>query len=60
MGSNGIVTENAQHNIDMEKFKENHKKIFGERIKTACKYCDLSSKQKKGENFTCPHCKKEN
>jgi len=48
--------ETSVHNIDKKKFDENHKKIFGTREKIDCKKCDLSSKQKKGEAFTCPHC----
>jgi Zn finger protein HypA/HybF involved in hydrogenase expression len=48
--------ETSVHNIDKEKFEKNHESIFGARKKIDCKKCDLSSKQKEGEAFTCPHC----
>lgn len=60
MGSNGIVKERAVHNVNHDKFSENHEKIFGERVKIACRHCDLSSRQKLGHDFTCPHCNNEN
>ena len=53
-------SENSVNNIDKEKFEKNHNKIFGVRKKINCKKCDLSSKQKEGEPFTCPHCGAEN
>lgn len=49
-------SENSVNNVDKEKFEKNHSRIFGKREKTDCKKCGLSSKQKKGEKFTCPHC----
>ena len=52
--------ENSGSNIDKEKYDSNFKKAFGERIKIDCKKCDLSSRQKEGEAFTCPHCGTEN
>jgi Zn finger protein HypA/HybF involved in hydrogenase expression len=52
--------ETSVNNIDKEKFEKNHKAIFGTRESIDCKKCDLSSKQKKGEKFTCPHCGAEN
>lgn len=42
--------------IDKEKFDEGHKKAFGERTKITCTECDLSSRQKQGVKFECPHC----
>ena len=59
MGNNGIVTERAQHNIDKEKFDENHEKIFGKKDRVTCPHCGLSSRQKIGEDFMCPHCEKD-
>lgn len=56
MGSNGIVTERAQHNIDKEKYDKEHNRIFGTREKLVCSKCDLSSRQKPKEDFLCPHC----
>lgn len=56
MGSNGIVTEKAHLNVNKEQFDEGHKKIFGERIKIDCLVCDLSSRQKIGDDYNCPHC----
>jgi len=52
--------EVAFSNIDQKKFRKNYNKIFGEREKIDCAHCDLSSRQKKGEAFQCPHCKKKN
>ncbi|MBF31877.1 MAG: hypothetical protein CL529_11970 [Aequorivita sp.] len=54
MGHN--FPETAGSNIDKEKYDKNFNSIFGKREKIDCKKCDLSSKQKKGEEFTCPHC----
>ncbi len=31
MGSNGIVTETAHHNVDRDKFGSNYDKIFGKK-----------------------------
>lgn len=58
MGHN--FNETAVNNIDKKKFDESHKRIFGNRENVDCKKCDLSSRQKKGEAFTCPHCEAEN
>jgi len=52
--------ETAINNIDGKKFKSNHVKIFGVRERINCIKCDLSSRQKQGEAFTCPHCNEEN
>jgi len=62
MRNNGIVTEKAHLNIDSDKFEESHTKIFGERKKIICNnpICELSSKQKWGLPFVCPHCKLTN
>ena len=52
--------ENSGSNIDREKYEKNHKRIFGNIEKVDCTECDLSSRQKKGEVFICPHCKERN
>lgn len=49
-------SENSVNNINKEKFDKNHELIFGKRKKIDCKKCGLSSKQKEGESFDCPHC----
>jgi Zn finger protein HypA/HybF involved in hydrogenase expression len=59
MGSNGIVKERAQHNIDDKVFKKNHEAIFGIRERLVCYHCNLSSLQKVDSDFICPHCQKE-
>lgn len=48
--------ETSFNNIDQEKYDSNFKKAFGERKKIDCVKCDLSSRQKEGEAFECPHC----
>jgi hypothetical protein len=60
--SNGMVTETAEFHIDKKKFDEGHKRIFGTREKISCvfKDCGLSSRQKNGKDFECPHCKRVN
>ena len=52
--------EKASRNIDPKKFKENHSKIFGERVKVECRSCKLSSRHKIGSDFKCPHCEAHN
>jgi len=53
---NGIVTERAHTRTDKKKFDKNYESIFGKKEKITCLHCDLSSLQKIGSDFTCPHC----
>lgn len=52
--------ETSVHNIDRKKYETNYNNIFEPRCKVTCKECDLSSRQKKGEAFECPHCGAKN
>ena len=36
MGDNGIVKENAVHNIDRDKYDESYKRIFGKHRASEC------------------------
>ena len=62
MGSNGIVTEKAHLNVDLDVYKENHERIFGkkkERIKepitNVCNIC-FKLEDDIGESGLCDEC----
>lgn len=58
--NNGIVIEVAHLRGSNEEYDRNYESIFGKREKVLCDECNLSSRQKIGEDFSCPHCDKTN
>ena len=63
------VTENAEFNVDREKFKEGHERVFGPEPKKFCDKCDMrlafcqccTSCDYYGElHLNCPKCQEKN
>lgn len=56
MRNNGIVTEKAEYRINKKKYDKNYTKIFGERKKSPCDNCDLSTMKREDGTYKCSHC----